>query len=69
MVHNLKTGETFMAAGPDLATITETNGYIRDVTLKPTERFTENPLFEAVSKAGVYREWVGRPVNGCLSEE
>ncbi|MCP4229707.1 MAG: SH3 domain-containing protein [bacterium] len=69
MVCNLKTGDSYMAAGPDLTTITEAEGYVCDITLKPTERFITNPLFEPVSNAKIYREWVGKPVNGCLSEE
>jgi hypothetical protein len=69
MVYTLETGDSYMAAASDFTTLTEAEGYACNVTLKPTERFTTNPLFGPVSKTEVYKEWVGKPVNGCLSEE
>ncbi len=69
MVHDFATGSSYMAAAPDLTTVTEADGYIYEVTLKPTETFAANPLFGPVSETEVYKEWVGKEVNGCLSEE
>jgi hypothetical protein len=63
IVYEFATGNTYMAAAPDLTTLSETN-YGYEVTLKPTERFTANPLSGPVSGTEVYKKWVGDPVNG-----
>jgi hypothetical protein len=46
----------------------EADDYGCFVTLKPTEAFAANPLFEPVSETEVYKEWVGEEVEGCLSD-
>lgn len=68
-VFDCNTGEKYMAAAPDVTTFRERDGYGRVVILKPTGTFAANPLFELVSETGVYKEWVGKEVEGWLTEE
>lgn len=64
MVYEFATGKSYMAAAPDLTTLSKDH-----VILKPTERFASNPLFKPVSETEVYKEWVGMPVYASSSQE